>query len=239
LKYQLDKLEESTHTNKPKILVLVHDRETATFAKLNNRGYDILLDLSGEVAKKDQEVNIKKNFYSELLDKLADYNVRYSPSNIIVASSAFFKEDLMKQLKDEALKKKIILATCNNTGKNGINEVLKRPEVKQALKQDRASLELSMVDELLTEISKNEEASYGFKDVSAAVEAGAAAKLLVTDKLIFRSREEGSYDKLEKLMKTAESMQAEVHLINSENEAGKKLDGLGGIGSILRYKINY
>ncbi len=28
-------------------------------------------------------------------------------------------------------------------------------------------------------------------------------------------------------------------IINSDNDAGKKLDGLGGIGAILKYKLNY
>jgi stalled ribosome rescue protein Dom34 len=31
----------------------------------------------------------------------------------------------------------------------------------------------------------------------------------------------------------------EIHIISSEFDAGKKLDGLGGIGAILRYKMNY
>ena len=28
-------------------------------------------------------------------------------------------------------------------------------------------------------------------------------------------------------------------IISSENEAGKRLDGLGGIAAILRFKLNY
>jgi protein pelota len=40
-------------------------------------------------------------------------------------------------------------------------------------------------------------------------------------------------------MKTAEQTKAEIYIISSEHEGGKKLDGLGGMGAILRYKLNY
>ena len=40
-------------------------------------------------------------------------------------------------------------------------------------------------------------------------------------------------------MRTVESMQGKVHIISSEHDGGKKLDGLGGLGALLRYKTNY
>ncbi|HLC65017.1 MAG TPA: mRNA surveillance protein Pelota, partial [Candidatus Nanoarchaeia archaeon] len=63
--------------------------------------------------------------------------------------------------------------------------------------------------------------------------------LLVTDGLIKKSRDEKKYPILEKIMKTVDSINGEVHLISSEHDGGKRLDGLGGIGGILRYKLNY
>ncbi len=40
-------------------------------------------------------------------------------------------------------------------------------------------------------------------------------------------------------MRTIDSMKGQVHIISSEHEGGKKLDGLGGLGALLRYKLNY
>ena len=51
------------------------------------------------------------------------------------------------------------MATCSSVDKTGINEVLKRPEIKEALKQDRITKEISLVEELLAEISKNTKVS--------------------------------------------------------------------------------
>jgi len=48
-----------------------------------------------------------------------------------------------------------------------------------------------------------------------------------------------AYRRIEKLMKQAEAMQGNVMIISSEHEAGRKLDGLGGIGAVLRYRMNY
>ena len=41
------------------------------------------------------------------------------------------------------------------------------------------------------------------------------------------------------MIKTVDSEKGDIPIINSKNDAGKKLDGLGGIAAILRYKLNY
>ena len=47
------------------------------------------------------------------------------------------------------------------------------------------------------------------------------------------------YNDLENLMKFVEQSKGEVHIISSDNEAGKKLDGLTGVAAILRFKLEY
>ena len=41
------------------------------------------------------------------------------------------------------------------------------------------------------------------------------------------------------MLNLVESMRGTINIISSDNDAGKKLDGLGGIGALLRYKLNY
>ena len=145
----------------------------------------------------------------------------------------------MKELSDENLKEKIILATCSSVGENAINEVLKRPETENALKQDRIAHEFKYVEELFTEISKNNLAAYGLKETKDSAEAGAIKVLLITDKFIQEKRMEDKYEPIENMMKIADSTKGDILIISSDHEAGKKLDGLGGIAAILRYKLNY
>jgi len=239
LKYQIDRLKEACKEKISKILIVVMDREEAYFALLKKYGYDILSSIKGKVRKKAVEERSEGRFYEEIIKKIDEYVKRYSIVKVILASPAFWKEELMKELRDEELKKRILLATCNATGKNGIDEVLRRPEVKAALHEDRITKEISLVEELLTEISKNNLAVYGLKDTENAVNAGAVKALLITDSLIQKSREKGGYEKIDNMMKIVDSMKGSINIISSEHEGGKKLSGLGGIGAILRYKLSY
>ncbi|MFC1698088.1 mRNA surveillance protein pelota [Nanoarchaeota archaeon] len=238
LKYQIDKIKDAAKEKKGNILLIIHDRETAFFAKLQKSGYEILSELKGTVAKKaDQTTQKLKNFYDEIINQIKEYNLKYKKPKIIIASPAFWKEDLMKSLKDPELKKQISFATVSESDKSAFNELLRRPEVKNVLHEDRVTQEIKAVEKLLSEISKDDKASYGMKETKDAVNAGAVETLLVTDNLILKKREEDKFYPIEKIMKTTEQVNGKVMIISSDHEGGKKLDGLGGIAAILRYKM--
>jgi len=239
LKFQLEKLKEALIEKGPKILICILDREEALFALTKKQGYELLSKLEGKVQKKGVEEKKETNFYFEIIKTLQMYNKRYKIDNIIIASPAFWKEELLKNLKDDELKSKITLATCSSVSRNAVNEVLKRNEVKEILKKDRIAKEINLVEDLLVEIAKNNLAVYGSKETENAANAGAVKLLLITDSFIRKTREENIYEKIEQIMKIVESTKGNIHIISSEHEGGKKLDGLGGIGALLRYKLNY
>ena len=239
LKYQLDKLKEACNEAKSSLLICVHDREEAYFALFKKYGYEILAHMKGDVQKKVDE-NVKKgNFYHAIIEKMEEYIERHKIKQVILASPAFWKEDLVKEIKNIELKQKLILATCSSVTKNGIEEVLKRPEVREALRQERAAKEINKVEELFAEIAKNNLAAYGIAQTKKAADIGAVKELLVTDNFIQKSRMEDFYNSVENIMKTVDKAKGEVEIISSEHEAGRKLDGLGGIAAILRFKLNY
>ena len=239
LSYQRKKLHEACEATSPVIRIVVHDREEAYFALMKKYGYEILSSVKGDVAKKEKHHIAGSSFYQDVLGHVEGYDSKYHPATIIIASPAFFKEDLMKQCKSPELRKKILLATCNHVGKTSFDEVLKRDETKQALAQDRINKELKLVDQLLTEIAKENLAVYGLKETQQAADAGAIATLLVTYAYIQELREKNAYTILDKVMKSVDSHKGEIHIINAEHEGGKKLHGLGGIGGILRYRLSY
>jgi len=243
LSFQIDKLKDAASDKGSKVLICVMDRDEACFALMKNYGYEYLSEITGKVEKKGvEDKSLKdKEFYNEVIAMLEEYEKRYSIQFLILASPAFWKDDLMKVLehKNKALASKVTLATCNAFGKNAINEVLKRPEVKTVLKQDRVFKETALVEELFTEISKNNLAVYGLEQCKSAAESGAVKVLLVTDKLIQEMREKNEYSKLDQVMKLVDNAKGEISIISDEHDAGKRLHGLGGIGAILRYKISW
>ncbi len=235
LKYQLNRLEEASAEKTGKIMIVVFDRDEAYFAMMQKYGFKMISEMKGKVQKKADAEKVESNFFGEIAKQIEEYDKRHNLGQIIIASPGFWREYVTKEINDE-IRKKVILATCSAAGKSGINEVIKRDEVKQALKNERAALEINIVEELLAEIGKGKLAAYGLKEVKEAVEMGAVRVLLVTDTLIFKKREDGSYNIIDEMMRNTEKMKGEVHVISSEHEGGKKLNGLGGIGALLRYK---
>lgn len=236
LAYQLERLKEASSKKPPQILICLLDRETAIFALMKAQGYRFLTELQGQVEKKGVKVRTT-NFYKEVIKVMKEYVERYNIEYIILASPAFWKEYLLKELKDEEIKKKIKSASCSSVTRSAIDEVLKRSELKQVLKQDRIAKETQLVEELLVEISKKGPAAYGLEETKKASEAGAVKTLLITDKFIKNKRIKKAFEEIDNLMKFVNSMKAEIAIISSEHQAGKKLDGLGGIGALLRYKL--
>jgi protein pelota len=236
LSFQKQKLEEATE-QKTTYLLCLFDREEVLFAITKKKGYEILTTIKGEVAKKSKTTEVRKDFHQEILKVLEEYNNRYTPQNIIIASPAFYKEDLLKKIKNANVKKKVVLATCSSIDESALDEVMKRPELKDVLKSSRARQEKMLVDELLAEINKDNLAVYGMNETLSAVDAGAVTKLLVTDSFIKQKRKVGEYTFVDEKMKTVDASQGEIHIVSSEQESGKKLDGLGGIAALLRYKI--
>ncbi|MFH1506605.1 MAG: mRNA surveillance protein pelota [archaeon] len=233
LSFQIEKLDEAAKAKPLKILVLTFDREEAYFAMLKNQGHEILSSMKGDVAKKDSPEKSKGDFYKELVKQILDYDKRYGLKNIIIASPSFWKEYLMKEVPEE-LKSKITLATCSSVNEKAIDEIIKRPELKQVLEQDKIAQEIKLIDALLQAISNNQ-AGYGLKEVSEQVNNGNIKDLFVTDNFIHEKREENRYAELDALMKTADNVKGKIHIISSD-EGSKKLDGLGGIACILRWK---
>jgi len=238
LRFQLDKLKEAAEAKIPSILICILDREEAIFALSKTRGYSILSSIKGEVSKKEIRASSKGGFYQEIIKSLKEYNSRYKINNIIVASPAFWKEDLMKEIKDKELREKIVLSSCSSVDKGAINEVMKRPEMREVLKQVRSAEEIALVDLLLEEISKKAKAAYGINEVELAANSGAITHLLITDSFIAKMREQENYERIDNIMKVTDQTKGSINIISSEHEGGKKLDGLGGIAAILRFRIN-
>ncbi|MBI2665094.1 mRNA surveillance protein pelota [Candidatus Woesearchaeota archaeon] len=252
MSYQKQKLVEAAQ-KKYSYLICLLDREEALFALTKKSGYEILTKLKGDVPKKAQANEVKNDFYLEIFGILESYFNRYHPEQVILASPAFYKEELYKKIGNKELKQKIALATCSDVVEASLDEVIKSPELRKVLEHSRAREEKVLIDELLKEINTEGLAAYGWKEVISAVEQGAVEKLILTEEFIRKRktasdkkiREKRVEDKLadssgfmelDQLMKKVDDAKGEVHILSSENEAGRKLDGLGGIGALLRFK---
>lgn len=238
LDYQIKYLKEANSGKKARILMVVLDREEATFGLIKAHGIEMLSEISGTVEKKYVKERINREFYDDVIKQILDYDKRFNFESILIGSPAFWKDEIFKKLTSE-LKKKTILANCNHVGKSGMNELLKRDEAKKALAESRVGMESAIIEKLLLEISKTDKAVYGFSETKEAVLSGAVEVLLISTRFISSHIENKGYKTVNDLMKAVEKSKGIVRIINSDNEPGQKLDGLGGVAGILRYKLKY
>jgi len=234
MSYQLNLLEEASRSKQSRILAVAFDREQAILAWLKKDSFEVITTLHGYGGKQypDRE---NKNFFEEITAFLEKYVEK--TDYIILASPSFWKDELLKTIKNDLIKKKSITCNCSSATTSGLNEALKSNELRAALKEERAAKEAELVSMLETEIAKDGKFAYGFNEVWQAAEAGAIHDLLITESLIMKRRQDDSFMALENIMKLVDKTKGKVHIISSEHDAGKRLDGLGGIGAILRYKL--
>jgi len=102
--------------------------------------------------------------------------------------------------------------------------------IKQITKENRVCFETELVEKLFEEIRKDGLAAYGKKEVTNALNSGAVERLLLTDTLI-------RTQKGEQLLRLAKNNNSEFTIINTMHDAGKKIEGIGGIGALLRFKL--
>ena len=232
LKRELDEIKEAT-TPQYIILICAFDREEAIFYKLTKRGYEIINKIKGNTKKKDYDNQTSKNFFKEIWEELKKHNDKIKPDSIIIASPGFWREYLLREIRNDEIKKKIISATCNSVNETTIHEIMKRPETETALKNTRVKREEEKINSLLMQISKNEKAAYGIKEVKKSINYGAVKEVLISSKFAEENPEETN-----EITKNTEKQDGRVMIIGSEFEPGKQLDGLGGIAALLRFNIS-
>jgi protein pelota len=232
--HHLNRVEEAVSaTKQPLVIFITIDYDEAYFAYLRQSGVQevahITTEGSGKRYKRSPET--KKNFYSEILQKLE--GMVKGPTPLVILGPGFAKEEFFefaKELRPEVFSHSVVSGT-GQVGLPGIHEALKEGLAPKILKDTRVGYETSLVEELLAEISKEGNYAYGRKEVEDAVISGAAKVLMVTDTLV---REK----KVDDLLKTATDKRSEIAIINAHTDCGKKLESLGGVGAILRYKLH-
>ncbi len=239
LEFQKEKIEEAIKDKPTSVMLCAIDRGEACFALLKKYGYEILSKVTGEVEKKDFKENITKDFFKETGAMIKEYQERHSLKVIVIGTVGFWKDDVKKKVEDhvDIKRVKILYTSCNDAGENGIREMITNKEIKEYLQEERFAIESDLVTKVMEEISKEGNAEYGIDEVHNAAELGAVEKLLVTDGIISSKREDDSFGIIEDTMKSVDKNKGKVILISSEHEAGKQLDGLGGIAAITRFKI--
>lgn len=230
--YHIKKLRESTSPPTNVLLFLV-DRDTARFGHLTPSGYEVDRVYEGDVEKKAFDEDLEDTFHETVASHAHQVAEDEEYKVIIIASPGFWAENVIEHL-SSSTDYDVIAATVSRTDNQGFNELVKRPEVKTALSEEKNRHESTIVKQLMDHI-KDGTASYGFEEISQKAEMGAVKTLIVTESFLSDAKDDNRFEKAESVMQTVEQRGGEVTIVSTD-DATERIDGLGGIAGVLRWK---
>jgi len=231
LGYERDFLESAKkHTLAPKIVAIILDDEVAKIVELNYGNYRTLARVISKNKGKRYQVEDNKEYYKEIFGAINTQN----PEFIIVAGPGFEKEKLSNYLKEKT-KHKITQVGLNSTGTSGTLELINSKSLSNILSEFKISKDLEKVNEILYKISKDKkDLIYGKKPCFEILLSQISA---VEEMIISTNFFNDNFTELKPNLLRLTSQNSKIHLIDSTNDAGKLLDGLGGIVFNLYYPI--
>lgn len=230
--YQLEKVNEAVKASKrPKIALVAMDDEEAEVAILSHFNITTKATISsGKSGKLFKSEDKKGKYFQEIVNTLKGSGV----NKFIVAGPGFSKDDFKMYCEEKfpEIASQMVVEGIGHAGPTGIREILKRGVPDKVAEESRLAKETVLVEKILGELAKGGLVTYGIKEVEKAVGYGAVSELVVTDHFFQTNR-----DLAEALLDKANKARAEVHIISSEHEAGRKIDSLGGIVALLRFNV--
>ncbi len=223
-----EELENASKEREFSLLVIVFDRDEATFGKVDNKGYKIFSNIQIEKLPKENEFSEEYKKLATLLKK--EYN-KGKYDGIIVGCPNLLKDYFLQHV-DEDLKKDIIVVNVSYAGEHGIKEIIKSDAIKKAFNRLKAIKEAQIIERIKERLANNM-LVYGEQQVEEALKMGAVEMLVVTKNYISRSLEREK--KVGELFKLAKDTNAKISILSGSQE----VEGLGGVVGILRFRVDY
>lgn len=219
-------------SKKPRIVFVSLDQDEATIGVLRQYGLkEIVTIRSGRTGKQYSEKPQVDNYHKEIAEKLEPLMEPNMP--LVLLGPGFEKEvlgDDLKVMRPDLFGKMYVYHT-GQCGMAGINELLKTGMGADVLRDSAVGSEIEAVERLMSEISKpNGLGTYGTEEVRTAAESGAVETLLLLDSVV---REQNFDD----VVRAVESQKGNVVIVSEQHDGGKSLAALGGMGAILRYRL--
>jgi protein pelota len=226
-------LEEGLHARgEPRIVLAAVDWGESTIVRLQGRSITPVADVNRTIAGKryaGPAPERDRNAYVEELLKLLLGEAKESVS-LVVAGPGFLKEEIAKRLLAQApeLKSKLRVYAASQSGRAGIDELLRSGRAAEALQGSVAAEEADLVERLVTALGGGKRAAVGVREVGEALEGGAVETLLVLEDLL---RDPA----VAPLLDTARSARARIFIVRGGGSGSKRLEALGKIGALLRF----
>jgi len=230
--HDLQRLDEAVKQRSQPLVVFVSlDEDQGTVAICRQSGLQKIADVDSKRSGKLYEsINTEHDYFGELFSLIQQSMKTDAP--LVVVGPGFTREHFLKQGQEQHpdLFQRCTTYGTGHAGMNGIHEAIKAGVVDQITKENRVSFETQLIERFFEEIQKNGLVAYGTASVQSALNQGAVEHVLIADILV--RKKEG-----EQLLRQARDTQSRFTIINTLHDAGKKFEGIGGVGAFLRYQF--
>ena len=216
----------------PVILIAAVDWGDSSFVRLRGRAIEPIADLRRTIAGKRYAVSQGEKDRATYRDELLTVLRREggAANAIVLAGPGFLKEELLRGLTEVApeLARKVRVYPTAESGRVGVDELLRSGKASEALRGSVAAEESEFVEQLVRSLAGGVRAAVGDREVAEAVEAGAVETLLVSDRRL-------TDEALASVLDRARAGRARLFVVREEGDAGRRLTAFGGVAAILRY----
>lgn len=232
-KDQIERLNDSVKSSStPKLILVGIEEGEADIGLVKHYGIDLYFHIQKSIGKRIN--GLREEFFKEVLNQLIQLN--QNNTIIILCGPGFTKEDFLKYIVkvNNTFQQNIILKESSSIGISGFLEILKNGCLNKILSSSRIEKEAFFMDKLLEEIAKNGKATYGYNEVLKFIEFGNIDVLLITDEFL----KEGRIKKnnTDSILESVELLNGKIIIFSTNFEPGIKLQKLGGIAAIIKYK---
>lgn len=231
LKFEEKMLNSAIESKKSKNLLVLLDKDEMIVSEFSNFNFSVLFEKKGLGSKKYVHTEINEE---EEKFKILEEFLKRDYSNVIFSGPGLWKDKLSKYINDKIGLKSIVFA-FSDVSTTAVSRSIKSIVSKGVLVDSELAKESKYMNNLLMNINSGSKFCYGEKNTFEAIESGSVEVFLISTKFIDSARENGTYSKINDLMRLVEQLNGDLVIINSKNEYGKQLDGLGSVAAILRY----
>ncbi|MGI0071919.1 MAG: hypothetical protein ACRECT_07665 [Thermoplasmata archaeon] len=219
-------------TDEPVVLIAAVDWGDSSLVRLRGRSIEPVADVRRTIAGKQygagQGDKDRAAYVTELLALLRREGA--NATAVLVVGPGFLKEELRERIGEEApeLKRKLAVYATAESGRVGVDELLRSGRATEALRGSVAAEEAEVVERLVRTLAGKRRTAVGPAEVAEAVEAGAVETLLLGESLLTDAALAPTLDR-------ARAAKVRIFVVREEGEAGHRLAALGRVAALLRY----
>ena len=240
----LRRIKEATERRGQRLIVIAVEEDQTSIGIIDNSGVDVRVEIQGTARGKYGKYIQSADTFGQMFAGVATQLRELLASipdvlRIILVGPGSMKEKLSDYLQSKMpeTKGRIQLEHTSTGTVGGIYEALNRGIIERIAGEIRLNQEISLINEVLEHLGKGSgKTAYGWQEIRRAVQFGAVEKLLILDKF-FREAPAEQRRELEKIMRQVENQKGSVEIFSANHQAGKQLQGLGGLAALLRFAL--